>query len=345
MNEIKKDIENKNIENNNKLISLEKKEESNNDSDTYILKKIKSVKYGLNTDKLYTLKDGRIIVITEQKEGFVFNLDKNTNFKLNLTDIVDVIQMDDDLVVVQTKKDINVIEIKENNIEIIQSINVNSCEKCNLITKWQNKTILIMDNKFNLISFFYENKKLEKKSQKMIGSKIKLKEIKDIFPINSIEIVIEYFEEGGLFSSGGRYICFYDLEKNKKKLKYEIIPSSSISKKALINSKYFANVQIIHFEIINLYDYSCNTFQVEDVSENILLNRILSIFALNEEYFIVEQFFWINIYKIEKNGKIYLSNKIKLNFNRIAKYLNNKIVVKEKNNEEEFLSIYNLKLD
>lgn len=40
----------------------------------------------------------------------------------------------------------------------------------------------------------------------MIGSKIKLKEIKDIFPINSIEIVIEYYEEGGLFSSGGRYI-------------------------------------------------------------------------------------------------------------------------------------------
>ena len=35
----------------------------------------------------------------------------------------------------------------------------------------------------------------------------------------------------------------------------------------------------------------------------------------------------------------------KLNFYKIAKYLNNKIVVKEKNNEEEFLSIYNLKLD
>ena len=344
LNEIKKDIENKNIENNNKLISLEKKEESNNDSDTYILKKIKSVKYGLKTDKLYTLKDGRIIVITEQKEGFVFNLDKNTNFKLNLNDILDVIQMDDDLVVVQTKKDINVIEIKENNIEIIQSINVNSCQKCNLITKWQNKTILIMDDKFNLISFFYENKKLKKKSKKMIVSKIKLKEIEDIFPINSIEIVIEYYEEGGFFSSGGRYICFYDLEKNKKKGKIENY-SFSISKKALINSKYFAHVQIKHFEIINLYDYSYNTFQVEDVYENILLNRILSIFALNEEFFIVGQVFWINIYKIQKSGKIYLSNRIKLNFNKIAKYLNNKIVVNEENNEEEFLSIYNLKLD
>lgn len=57
------------------------------------------------------------------------------------------------------------------------------------------------------------------------------------------------------------------------------------------------------------------------------------------------QVFWINIYKIQKNGKIYLSNRIKLNFYKIAKYLNNKIVVKEKNNEEEFLSIYNLKLD
>ena len=57
------------------------------------------------------------------------------------------------------------------------------------------------------------------------------------------------------------------------------------------------------------------------------------------------QVFWINIYKIQKNGKIYLSNRIKLNFNKIAKYLNNKIVVNEENNEEEFLSIYNLKLD
>ena len=167
-------------------------------------------------NKIYVLKDGRVIIHNnnyKEKDFFlcyIFDLKNDKCFNLNINNFKELYEMDNGLILIIYETEILLVEIKERNIEIIQSIKT----KFISVNKLTNEKILILEpnNIFNI--FIYKNRNL------VFEKKMTLKSLKNTFnifkiiSINEKEIALFYGEQG--FFGHKKYLCFFNLEKDKK---------------------------------------------------------------------------------------------------------------------------------
>ena len=207
--------------NNELMITSEKKDDNNyNDFDITKMKQILKINSSLKTiSDIFVLKDGRLLIYPYEPglfvnnfKSFVFNMKNNNRIELNIERLEDIIQMDDDIVIIATDDEIKLINIKEKDFEIIQTLKI----KAKKLLKMSEHKILVFDSNKKMYFFPYENKNLKSVNETKIKTINKL-EINSfhIFAINENELAISYTD--GFFTNN-RNIGFFDL-KNDKKIK------------------------------------------------------------------------------------------------------------------------------
>lgn len=239
------------------MIDSEKNKDNNyKDFDVLKMNKILLMKTKIQfIHTIFVLKDGRIIIygggnydnlfrcaVFNLKTGSFFNLKLGSNYDY------DFIQMDDETVIARTGDDIKLINIKENEIEIIQTIP--SFRK--KMFKLSNQKILALDSFSDLNLFIYENKKLLKTEVRILKIFKKYDiEGNNIWLINENEFAFTYAKHG--YFSDSYYIGFFNIEKDEKIKNYDC---SINSKFCLINTNMFIFEENNKIHPINLKDHT-----------------------------------------------------------------------------------------
>ena len=347
--EIEKDIKGPEyyeiIEINKQLMSNTEKSVDNyyNNFNLKKLSKILTIKTNIKENgKTFALNDGRIIIYGYKwlsSSCFILDLNKNSQIKLKLDDdeVEDIIQMDDVNVVVTTKKNIYLLEIKKEAFEIIQKQEIDEYyDSIKKLLKLSNKKLAIFveydrynNVRHSLEIFTFENKHLKLIEKKTFESTKKLK-IETIFledscVINENIVAIVYLKSGILYGVN-REFGFLDIEDDK------MIQAFSCSKLykcfGLINKDLliFANKGYLY--PINLKKYN----KKKGVALPTTITDVLSILSLNEKQFLVCHKNGICLYSINKSNEFEMVCDIELNINYISKIPKNRLLIKENDN-------------
>ena len=295
------------------------------------IKKLLTIKNDkLVFEKIYILKDGRIIAHNDCHDDinvflcFIFDLENDKCFNLNFNWINGIIEMDDGFIVVATESELMLIDIKQQNYEIIQTMKI----FCYRLIKLNNETFLISTPNGLYNKFIYKNKNI------ILEKEIKLKSFRyfdNYCPINEKEIAIDYVQMG--FFNLVRYIGFLDLEKDK------IIKSFEIN---------FVNA---FFDIMNnktlIVGNSAKIFPIDIVKHSKMKgftlpknSSIVSIICLNEKKFLVGQYYYINEFELEKDYKFKLLSTIEIGSNYLYKYPKSRILIKAREDHSKTLFLY-----
>ena len=284
-------------------------------------------------DKLYVLKDGRFIAHNDCQDCknaflcFIFDLENDKCFNLNFNKIYGIIEMDDGYIVVSTGSELMLIDIKQKNYEIIQTIKNN----CNRLLKLNNETFLAQTlNNYKIFIFIYKNKNLILEKEIELNS-FGHSEFYNYCTINVKEIAINYGQMG--FFNFNRYIGFFDLEKNK------IIKSFEI------------NAEKVSFDLLNnkvlIVGNESKIFPIDIVNHSKKkgftlpkCNSIASIICLNEKKFLVGQYDYINQFELDKNYKFILISTIDIKSNYLYKFPKSRILIKERDSLPKTLFLY-----
>ena len=284
-------------------------------------------------DKIYVLKDGRFIAHNDCQDCknaflcFIFDLENDKCFNLNFNKIYGIIEMDDGYIVVSTGSELMLIDIKQKNYEIIQTIKNN----CNRLLKLNNETFLAQTlNNYKIFIFIYKNKNLILEKEIELNS-FGHSEFYNYCTINVKEIAINYGQMG--FFNFNRYIGFFDLEKNK------IIKSFEI------------NAEKVSFDLLNnkvlIVGNESKIFPIDIVNHSKKkgftlpkCNSIASIICLNEKKFLVGQYDYINQFELDKNYKFILISTIDIKSNYLYKFPKSRILIKERDSLPKTLFLY-----
>ena len=238
--------------------------------------------------------------------------------------------MDDGLVLVATNSEIMLINIKENNFEIIQSLKTELYKVFKLTNE---KFLAIEKDKSKGNIYIYKNKYLEFKKQISLKYVNNMYWFDNICILNEKELIIYFCNIKKLI---GYNLCVYviDLEKDKKikslylnwflTLSYDLIYD-----KALIVG---GERKLL---IIDLTNYSKK-------KEFTLPNKgnIHSIIALNEKQFIVGQYDCLSQFELDKDYKFKLICHIGLKSNYICKYPKSRFLIRPSYEGNKILSLY-----
>ena len=327
---------NKTTEYNSDYMFISKNNQDNNYNNFDINKihKLLTIKNDkLIFDKIYVLKDGRIIAHNKYQYSsdvflcFIFDLENDKCFNLNFNKINGIIEMDDGFIVVLTESELMLIDIKQHNYEIIQTIKINFCR----LLKLNNATFL------GQISDYLGNKYIYKNKNLILEKEIKLNSFPNFkfynyCSITEKEIAISY-RQTGFFSNDKKYIGFLDYEKD------EIIKSIEInSHKAifdLLNNKVLIvgnDLKIFPIDIVNYSKKKGFTLPK--------FTSITSIICLNEKKFLVSQYHYINQFELDKDYKFILLSTIEIQNNYLYKYPNSRILIKERECYPKTLFLY-----
>ena len=284
-------------------------------------------------DKIYVLKDGRIIAHNKYQYSsdvflcFIFDLENDKCFNLNFNKINGIIKMDDGFIVVLTESELMLIDIKKQNYEIIQTIKIN----CHRLLKLNNDTFLGQISDYLGNKYIYKNKNLILEKEIKLNSFPKFK-FYNYCSITEKEIAISY-RQTSFFSNDKKYIGFLDLEKD------EIIKSIEInSHKAifdLLNNKVLIvgnDLKIFPIDIVNHSKKKGFTLPK--------FTSITSIICLNEKKFLVSQYHYINQFELDKDYKFILLSTIEIQNDYLYKYPNSRILIKERECYPKTLFLY-----
>ena len=277
---------------NNKLwkASESKQDDNYKDLDITKMKKILTLKTKIEyIGKVFVLNDGRFIIPGDDDllSCIVFDLKKGINFKFTIDDrrSFDIAQMNDGLLMIRRDKGINLINVKENEIEMVNFFPIER----NRMFKLSDQKILMFDYKKQKYLYIYENGKLievNKRKLKVL-EKIHISDRNNIYPINENEVAI-FYEEEGLFNNS-YYLEFFDLEKDKRIQYFKDDGEGDADKLCLINENLLIYVVGKNIYPIHLKNHSKKKpFILENGYQ------INSVFSLNEKQFIVSQNDFIN---------------------------------------------------
>ena len=281
-------------------------------------------------NKIYVLKDGRVIIHNnnyKEKDFFlcyIFDIKNDKCFNLNINNFKELYEMDNGLILIIYETEILLVEIKERNIEIIQSIKT----KFISVNKLTNEKILILEpnNIFNI--FIYKNRNL------MFERKMTLKSLKNTFnifkiiSINEKEIALFYGEQG--FFGHKKYLCFFNLEKDKKIKSFDLNDFTDLYYD--MYDKFLIVANEIKIFIIDLVTHSKK--YENNFSD---LGKINSVLCLNEKIALIYQSCGVTSIDLENNFNIILSeNYTNINFSGAYKYPKNRILVKVNEPNEKY---------
>jgi len=281
-------------------------------------------------NKIYVLKDGRVIIHNnnyKEKDFFlcyIFDIKNDKCFNLNINNFKELYEMDNGLILIIYETEILLVEIKERNIEIIQSIKT----KFISVNKLTNEKILILEpnNIFNI--FIYKNRNL------VFEKKMTLKSLKNTFnifkiiSINEKEIALFYGEQG--FFGHKKYLCFFNLEKDKKIKSFDLNDFTDLYYD--MYDKFLIVANEIKIFIIDLVTHSKK--YENNFSD---LGKINSVLCLNEKIALIYQSCGVTSIDLENNFNIILSeNYTKINFSGAYKYPKNRILVKVNEPNEKY---------
>ena len=314
------------------MFNSEKKEDNNYKYFHPISKKklleLKNDKLIFN--KIYVLKDGRVIIHNnnyKEKDFFlcyIFDIKNDKCFNLNINNFKELYEMDNGLILIIYETEILLVEIKERNIEIIQSIKT----KFISVNKLTNEKILILEpnNIFNI--FIYKNRNL------VFERKMTLKSLKNTFnifkiiSINEKEIALFYGEQG--FFGHKKYLCFFNLEKDKKIKSFDLNDFTDLYYD--MYDKFLIVANEIKIFIIDLVTHSKK--YENNFSD---LGKINSVLCLNEKIALIYQSCGVTSIDLENNFNIILSeNYTNINFSGAYKYPKNRILVKVNEPNEKY---------
>ncbi len=327
--------------NNDLMITSEKDDSNYKDFDITKMKQIVEINSSLKTiSDIFVLKDGRLLIYPHDNglfkknfKSFVFDMKNNNLIELNIEKIEDIIQMDDDIVIIATDEEIKLINIKEKDFEIIQTMKI----KAKKLLKMSEHKILVFDLNKKLYFFPYENKNLKSVNE----TKIKAINNLDInyfhiFKINENELAISYTD--GFFTIN-RNVGFFDLNKGKKLKSFNVSKFNLTPPFCLINKDVFVFHDCLSLYTILLSNHSKEEFYMSDVD---FRDSVESIISLNEKKFIVTLYNRIKLFELKGVKNIININTINLNCDIIKKYPKSRLLIKEKKNESSDSSIINL---
>lgn len=319
--EIKSDkYDNFNIKNIQELLSFET---NNSNEQIIILKDLRILSHN------YPRYDNRLTFRGPDPALYVYNLKNKNYITFETQRIYDMIQMDDGQIIITQYDGISVLNIKEKEIEIKQTIRDNLFN----IYKLSNESFLSMihsKTKHKSISILkiYSYKDGEIKDNYII---ILEKELYDPCVISENEIALSYYEKG-LFGGYNSYIIFYDIKKEKQinTLKFD-------GMNTLITFSYNNKYSILLIEQESIQNEKQKKIILFDnvkhkIEGDIIINDLFdSIITLNNTFFLTfnKKTKKISQYEIDNN-----KNKIKINLKEtkenddiftVGKYPGNKI--------------------
>ena len=327
--------------NNDLMITSEKDDSNYKDFDITKMKQIVEINSSLKTiSDIFVLKDGRLLIYPHDNglfkknfKSFVFDIKNNNLIELNIERIEDIIQMDDDIVIIATDDEIKLINIKEKDFEIIQTMKI----KAKKLLKMSEHKILVFDSNKKMYFFPYENKNLKSVNETKIKGINKL-DINHfhIFKINENELAISYTD--GIFTIN-RNVGFFDLKNGKKLKSFNVAEWNLTPPFCLINKDIFVFYDRFCLITILLSNHSKEEFYMSDVD---FRDSVESIISLNEKKFIVTLYNRIKLFELKGVKNIININTINLNCDIIKKYPKSRLLIKEKKNESSDSSIINL---
>ena len=327
--------------NNDLMITSEKYDSNYKDFDITKMKQIVEINSSLKTIRdIFVLKDGRLLIYPHDNglfkknfKSFVFDIKNNNLIELNIEKIEDIIQMDDDIVIIATDEEIKLINIKEKDFEIIQTMKI----KAKKLLKMSEHKILVFDLNKKTYFFPYENKNLKSVNETKIKGINKL-DINHfhIFKINENELAISYTD--GIFTIN-RNVGFFDLKNGKKLKSFNVAEWNLTPPFCLINKDIFVFYDRFCLITILLSNHSKEEFYMSDVD---FRDSVKSIISLNEKKFIVTLYNRIKLFELKGVKNIININTINLNCDIIKKYPKSRLLIKEKKNESSDSSIINL---
>ena len=334
------------IHNNNKIIELNKElwlnseKNENNDYKDFDVSKIKKI-LTFKTEfydvrKIFVLKDGRIFVNGSKKNSddyltYVFDLKNDNILNLKFSYYVDdIIEMDDGIVAILDYdiKKILLIDIRDKDFEIIQTLDKFDGYNNKFFKLINQKIMVIYEYCSKIKTYIYENKKLILVNEKKISSTKKFTTFYKMCLINEKEIVLDY-SINGIFSDS-YYICFFDLEKDKKIQSFK----SDCDAFGLINKDLFIYTSKNKLYPIHLKNHNKKKeFKIE--KEN-TINNILS---LNEHQFIASSNYNIYQFELDKNNNFIMIHEINLDNDNLLIYPKNRLMITKINSDEDMIEI------
>ena len=318
-------------------------------NESFDIKKVKELNYFTialkgRVELMIALLDGRILInysykndeYKEKYKFYVYNLKNNNNCDIcfDTDKIYNMIQMSDGNIIIKTIDRLKVINIKEKEIQNIQTLNnINGY----LLRKLINESILI-DSKKRFVIYEYTKGRLIyiKNSDYKMKKIDKIKEILDICTINNNEIVIYCEEKGKLFGSNYNLI-FYDIKQNN------LINDLSIG-----NAGYDAKIKLMNKNSLIAFKGGCASderkpelilidIQKRKIKNKIVLDNYFSegvFIPLNEKIFLIYCECPVNDismkifqYEIENEKNLIKKGDKDFKNDYIIKYYDNKIII------------------
>jgi len=328
---------------NNELMATSEQKDDNNYSNFDItkMKQILKINSRLKTIKdIFVLNDGRLLIYpydlkisSNNFKSFVFNIKNNNSIELNIEKVEDKIQMDDDIVIIATGDEIKLINIKEKDFEIIQTLKIQARK----LLKMSEHKILVFDSNKKMYFFPYENKNLKSANETKIKAINKLDiNYFHIFAINENELAISYTD--GLFTNN-RNVGFFDLKKDKKIKSFKLAKYNLFPPFGLINKDIFIFYDSFCLNTIVLSNHSNEEFYMHDMEVG---DFVHSIIALNEKKFIVPLSNQIKLFELKGIKNIIHINTINLMSGIVKKYPKSRLLIEEKKKESSDSNIINL---
>ena len=281
--------------------------------------------------KVYVLKDGRIITHNMCRNNkndflcFIFDLKNDKCFNLNFKEIIGLIQMDDGIILIAFESEIMLIDMKQSDFEIIQTIKT----ECHQIIKLTNNKFLVKINNLGNI-FIYKDKNLVLEKQIKLNSFGSFKSY-NYYSINEKEIAISYGQMG--FFSYCMYIGFLDLEKDKMIKSFEI--NNSVFPFDFLNDKI-----IIGGNDSKIFQIDISTHSKKKGFKLPKYSNITSILCLNKTKVLVGQYDYINQFEVDKDYKFILISTIEIKNYYIYKYPKSRLLIEPKEGFLKTLILY-----
>jgi hypothetical protein len=246
----------------------------------------------------------------------VYNLNNGIICDINIDtkEVYDIYQMNDGNLILSDYDRIKIIKIKRKSIEEIpleEEINSDHIYKLS-------KEKLLFRNYRKMYIYSYENGKLIDKKKN-----IQLKDhyyFNNLCEINENEIAIYYTKDGKIFGYNA-FIMFYDINKNKEIKTLKLGDGDDGSKLFLANKN---NLIVDRNSKLVLIDVNSKNIKKEfkyDHSFDIAIR-------LNENLFLIADYYDIYQYEFENDNKIQLKKQSKnIEFDFIRKYPDNKLII------------------
>jgi hypothetical protein len=220
--------------------------------------------------------------------------------------------MDDGIVIIKdSQHKISLVNIKENNYEIIDSLDIG----LRRIFKLSNQNIIIAGSEV-IKYYIYENKKLAFVKEKKIKFMKKLTNPKYLTIINEKLVLVEYYKYSLLSGNGTRFIGFFDIEKDKiiKSIKGDYFYQGLIKNNILVLDKSD-----------EMYPIDLNNFIIKEEYKLSLDGIILpSFLSLNDNQYIVLTDSYA--YLLEYNNQFKIIGSSSLKCSRIYNYPKNRFI-------------------